>query len=672
MTGVVIRDVTIYRFSTGIKVEQDAAVRANFFVRDVTILRVNISQMAQAGITVGDDRGLPPAVLLRYSYIDVKIQDSSVVDIFGLVSVGRTAIGLDVRFTTNALLQGLFLDRIGGGADFLGGGGIVVEHCDLAKVTQCAVQRILRPTSDFATEWGPAIVIGTGTSRSVFTRNFVTDVDSAGILIQQGSGSSAPNQDNVVSFNLVQRSGQRASFGAVTIDSANELMVRLRLYGNTVTTTAQLNVTGPGHSVVQFVLNSNSTLRPSDCALFNNIFISNMTALARVVTAGGAYLASQIVLRKNIWKAFNMAGSFFSPVTSSLSVFLTATGSPSEDVEVAPELVSWTAENVANNAAEISSFGMFKPANSTSPSSNPLFTLPFGTFGIDQSTLVDFAGQSLASFVYGVGAYTFPQAITTAGGTTTTTASSTVILTTPTSTATTTTVPSTTTTSTTSTASTTTPATSCPSGTSCLCSGKDCVVSDAAVVVAAANPISVPAGGTLTLLGNLSFSSDAVTVVGSFNSGQSVPLVVRGRAVLAGVLRLVTSVNSRSARGTVTATVLQADGGVMGSFSSVEASSSTSTCGNNVASSTPVYSSSTVSVTLTVTPCPAEGLSTGAIIGIAVGAGVGAIVALVIILIIVKKSGGARDKKKFAELQRKRNSENREPPPSSHGAVICL
>jgi hypothetical protein len=76
--------------------------------------------------------------------------------------------------------------------------------------------------------------------------------------------------------------------------------------------------------------------------------------------------------------------------------------------------------------------------------------------------------------------------------------------------------------------------------------------------------------------------------------------------------------------------VLQADGGIQDTFSAIEASSSSS-C-ESVTVGNAVYSSSALSVTLTVNPCPSNGLSSGAIVGIAVGTS--AVVALTLVVIL--------------------------------------
>jgi len=139
--------------------------------------------------------------------------------------------------------------------------------------------------------------------------------------------------------------------------------------------------------------------------------------------------------------------------------------------------------------------------------------------------------------------------------------------------------------------------------------------------------------------GQLTLTNLSVTVLSFLQIPRSFGqplLVVIGPVILAGRLRFAIPVglgrSSFSGRAEVSVTVLNATS-VSGTYSVIEASSS-SPC--ETVSTSPTYSASTLTVSLSVTntcttAAAAQGLSTGAVVGIAVG---GAVVAGVLIAVI--------------------------------------
>jgi hypothetical protein len=644
MSGVTLRDITISNFATGILVQIETAATMFQGIKNLNIQNVTITNNAHAGILIQDDR-CSSMCNVSYGYSNITISDVSVRNILGMLSVGRSAIGILARFASYVNISRTLIDSVGGNTDFQCGGGILVEFSEYVTVDECAVQRAFRPSSDFATEWCPGILLGSGSAFCLISHNFISDIDGPGILLQQTlSETLSPNKNNTIRFNVVQRTAQRSAYGGISLDCQSANTSGLFVYSNTISVNSQLNVTTPSSVAVQLALGSAGS-RLNGCAFFDNIFFANNSDMIRVTPA--SVTGTEITMRKNFWFSRNVTTFFYTSGSTqflTIGAFLAAT-SLGDDFVNDPQLMALAVgEPLISSISQLATLTAYTPL---SPTSNCLSnSVLYSALNVNDVGLTDFRSQPLVAGSYGVGAFvSFVSASTTAQ----------------------TTSPSVTTLS--SNLQTTSAISSCPSGTSCSCFGGDCVVSDLEVLIGATQPIFVPSGSRLTFLGNLTCSFDALTLLGSFDPTQPPSLVVRGRASVGGILRLVTSSSTRVIRSASTATVLQADGGVVGTFSTVEASSTASCASVAVANS--VYSASSMSVTLTVTPCPG-GIGIGVIVGIAIGASAVVALVLIIILIMIRKNGGKSDQKKFAKLQRIRSGLDIKQKDNSRAIIIEL
>ncbi len=163
----------------------------------------------------------------------------------------------------------------------------------------------------------------------------------------------------------------------------------------------------------------------------------------------------------------------------------------------------------------------------------------------------------------------------------------------------------------------------CPPGAgSCSCAGLVCTISGS-YTLPAGSTLIVPLNASLIVQGNLVLAAGSAVAVQLDASGSTavVPVEISGTVQLHGALTL----QGLSSNAPITITVLQAQGGLLGSsFDTIALNTTTS----GAACAQPTYTATTLSVTVTPGSCNGGGLSVGAIVGIVVGAVVcGALVA---------------------------------------------
>jgi hypothetical protein len=159
----------------------------------------------------------------------------------------------------------------------------------------------------------------------------------------------------------------------------------------------------------------------------------------------------------------------------------------------------------------------------------------------------------------------------------------------------------------------------------CICTGKQCTASGNVEI--SGSTLQVSTLSSLVVTGNLVLFPNSTTSLLLSSAPNSIPFVmVNGSAAVNGTLTIVVGAISSST------VVLLSAGSITGTFTSFSVTSS-DPCTSVSPPSSPVYSSSTISISIiTVNAC--SGLTSGALAGVIVGSVVGGLtVALVIVLV---------------------------------------
>ena len=186
----------------------------------------------------------------------------------------------------------------------------------------------------------------------------------------------------------------------------------------------------------------------------------------------------------------------------------------------------------------------------------------------------------------------------------------------------------------------------CPPLSTCSCSGsgssRKCTVNTNYIAPPAAQ-VAVPSGSTLTFNLNVTFNSDSTTTV--FLPSSTAPLVVQGTATIGGNLVIQTSPTTTAS---ISVLVLTAAGGIVGNYSAVSIVSDNSCIAAEAQS--PVVIGSTLQVIIDFTN-ECGGLSTGAIIGIAVGCVLVGVFAILLLIYLLKRAVLRRTNKMNQEIK---------------------
>jgi hypothetical protein len=184
----------------------------------------------------------------------------------------------------------------------------------------------------------------------------------------------------------------------------------------------------------------------------------------------------------------------------------------------------------------------------------------------------------------------------------------------------------------------------CPvgAGLNCSCAGNVCTIVAPEIVID--QPLVIPAGTILNLVGNVTFSASSnITITGT---GGVTSVTISGSVTVSGNLVIETGASSSQ-----TFQVVETSGGtVSGEFTGVSVVS-TNPCTSASVEGTS-YGSTTISVTVEVVDtCNTQTLSTGAIIGIAVGGAVVVVLVFLIVLCVILQRREAAKRKQLQKLK---------------------
>jgi hypothetical protein len=156
----------------------------------------------------------------------------------------------------------------------------------------------------------------------------------------------------------------------------------------------------------------------------------------------------------------------------------------------------------------------------------------------------------------------------------------------------------------------------------------------ASLTLSSGGTVSVSSQSTLAVQGNVTLGADALLVLNVSSSPSGIPYLSATGSIIVSGASLQLNVPPTVTEGTIVVAVAPVLSGTFGTIS-VFSSSPTAACPLLANSTTSAASASATSLTVTVSTQCNSGLSTGTIVGIAVGAVVaGALLALRIVLFI--------------------------------------